>query len=144
MGSSSPGLLATDDSGLVSHRTALVLSNELGLSPAPAPDPDVEGDDITRGRARSLISTSWWRRRAWWRLQKKVSAASPVPTMAAISPLVTDVGVWSAADPGKILGGLNNTYLRLLLDLKSHSHLNYRALPKNSWGLQEVPVLRYG
>jgi len=144
MGSSSPGLLATDDSGLVSHRTALVLSNELELSPVPAPDTDVEGDDITRGGAPSSISTSWWRRRAWWRLQKKVSAASPVPTMAAIFPLVTDVGVWSAADLGKNLGGLNNTYLRLLLDLTSQPHLHYRALPKNSWGLQEVPLLRYG
>jgi len=144
MGSSSPGLLATDDSGLVSHRTALVLSNELELSPVPAPDTDVEGDDVTRGGTPSSIYTSWWRRRAWWRLQKKVSAASPVPTMAAISPLVTDVGMWSAADPGKILGGLNNTYLRLLLDLKSQPHLHYRALPKNSWGLQEVPLLWYG
>jgi len=144
MGSSSPGLLATDDSRLVSHRTALVLSNELELSPVPAPDNDVEGDDVTRGGAPSSISTSWWRRRAWWRLQKKVSAASPVPTMAAISPLVTDVGVWSAADLGKNLGGLNNTYLRLLLDLMSQPHLYYRALPKNSWGLQEVPLLWYG
>ena len=43
----------------------------------------------------------------------------------------------AAADPEKILGGgLNNTYLRLLLDLKSQPHLHYRTLPKNSWGLQ--------
>ena len=39
-----------------------------------------------------------------------------------------------AADPGKFLGGLNNTYLRLLLDLKSQPHLHYRTLPKNPWG----------
>ena len=31
--------------------------------------------------------------------------------------------------------GLNNTYLRLLLD-KSQPHLYYRTLTKNSWGLQ--------
>jgi len=40
--------------------------------------------------------------------------------------------------------GLNNTYLRLLLDLMSQPHLYYRALPKNSWGLLEIPLLWHG